>query len=190
MTDEIKNIYKKLSVKLKKDRFEHTTGVMYTSASLAMCYGENIEKAMTAGLLHDCAKYCSSEDQIVLCRKYGIELTRSELDMPSLIHAKLGSYLACHKYNINDTDILNAIYYHTTGRPEMSLLEKIIYIADYIEPNRKIVPGLQEIRSLVYQDIDRAIYLSAQKTIQYLRDSGKAVDQMTVNTCEFYKNRV
>ena len=130
MTEELLEIRKKLSKKLKKDRFEHTIGVMYTAASLAMCYGEDVEKALTAGLLHDCAKYCSSEDQIVLCRKHGIELTESELEMPALIHAKLGAYLASHKYKIKDPDILDAITYHTTGRPGMTMLEKIIYIAE------------------------------------------------------------
>ena len=180
---------KKLSKKLKKDRFEHTIGVMYTAASLAMCYGEDAEKALTAGLLHDCAKYCSSDDQIVLCRKYGIELTGSELEMPALIHAKLGAYLARHKYKIKDPEILDAITYHTTGRPGMTMLEKIIYIADYIEPNRKIIPGLQEIRGLVFRDIDRAVYLSAQRTVRYLKDGGRAVDPMTVSTCEYYKEK-
>lgn len=187
MTEELLEIRKKLSKKLKKDRFEHTIGVMYTAASLAMCYGEDVEKALTAGLLHDCAKYCSSEDQIVLCRKHGIELTESELEMPALIHAKLGAYLARHKYKIKDPDILDAITYHTTGRPGMTMLEKIIYIADYIEPNRKIIPGLQEIRGLVFQDIDRTVYLSAQRTVRYLKDGGRAVDPMTVSTCEYYK---
>ena len=187
MTEELLEIRKKLSKKLKKDRFEHTIGVMYTAASLAMCYGEDVEKALTAGLLHDCAKYCSAEDQIVLCRKHGIELTESELEMPALIHAKLGAYLASHKYKIKDPDILDAIKYHTTGRPGMTMLEKIIYIADYIEPNRKIIPGLQEIRGLVFQDIDRAVYLSAQRTVRYLKDGGRAVDPMTVSTCEYYK---
>ena len=189
MTEELLEIRKKLSKKLKKDRFEHTIGVMYTAASLAMCYGEDVEKALTAGLLHDCAKYCSSEDQIVLCRKHGIELTESELEMPALIHAKLGAYLARHKYKIKDPDILDAITYHTTGRPGMTMLEKIIYIADYIEPNRKIIPGLQEIRGLVFQDIDRAVYLSAQRTVRYLKDGGRAVDPMTVSTCEYYKKK-
>ena len=187
MTEELLEIRKKLSKKLKKDRFEHTIGVMYTAASLAMCYGEDVEKALTAGLLHDCAKYCSSEDQLVLCRKHGIELTESELEMPALIHAKLGAYLASHKYKIKDPDILDAIKYHTTGRPGMTMLEKIIYIADYIEPNRKIIPGLQEIRGLVFQDINRAVYLSAQRTVRYLKDGGRAVDPMTVSTCEYYK---
>lgn len=187
MTEDLLEIRKDLSKKLKKERFEHTIGVMYTAASLAMCYGENIQKALTAGLLHDCGKYCSANDQIKLCRKYNIRLTEAELKMPALIHAKLGAYLARHEYAIKDQDILDAITYHTTGRPGMTLLEKIIYIADYIEPNRKIIPGLDEIRGIVFQDIDRAVYLSAQNTVRYLDGGGKAVDPMTISTCKYYK---
>ena len=177
MNDELLQIRKKLAKKLKKDRFEHTIGVMYTAASLAMCYGEDVEKALTAGLLHDCAKYCSSEEQIILCQKHGVELTGSELEMPALIHAKLGAYFARHKYKIRDQAILDAIRYHTTGRPEMTMLEKII-------------PGLQEIRSLVFQDIDQAVYLSARRTVRYLKDGGRAVDPMTVTTCEYYEKQI
>ncbi len=189
MTEELLEIRKDLSEKLKKERFEHTTGVMYTAASLAMCYGEDIQKALTAGLLHDCGKYGSSEDQIRLCEKCGVRLTESELEMPALVHAKLGAYLARHKYRIKDQDILNAITYHTTGRPDMTLLEKIIYIADYIEPNRKVIPGLMEIRSIAFRDIDKAVYLSAENTVRYLDDGGKAVDPMTVSTCSYYRKQ-
>lgn len=188
MTEELQKIRRDLSTKLKKERFEHTIGVMYTAASLAMCYGENIQDALTAGLLHDCGKYCSSKEQVKLCQKYGIELTASEMEMPALIHAKLGAYLAEHEYDIHDRHILDAITYHTTGRPEMTMLEKIIYIADYIEPNRKIIPGLEEIRSIVFQDIDRAVCLSAKNTVRYLKDGGKAVDPATVSTYEYYKS--
>lgn len=187
MTEELLEIRKDLSKKFKKERFEHTIGVMYTASSLAMCYGEDIQKALTAGLLHDCGKYCSAKDQIKLCRKYDIQLTESELEMPALVHAKLGAYLARREYKIKDQGILDAITYHTTGRPGMTLLEKIIYIADYIEPNRKIIPGLEEIRGIVFQDIDRAVYLSAKNTVRYLNDGGKAVDPATVSTCEYYK---
>lgn len=188
MTEELKDIQKDLSKKLKKERYEHTIGVMYTAASLAMCYGEDVQKALTAGLLHDCGKYCSAKDQIKLCRKHHIDLSESELEMPALIHARLGAYLARHEYGIKDPAVLDAITFHTTGRPDMTLLEKIIYIADYIEPNRKIIPGLEEIRAVVFHDIDRAVYLSAQRTVRYLKDSGRAVDPMTVSTCEYYKD--
>lgn len=189
MTEELKQISKKLSKLLKKDRYEHTLGVMYTSASLAMCYGADIQQAMTAGLLHDCGKYLSAEDQIRLCKKKKISLTESELEMPALVHAKLGAYLARHEYGIKDPDILDAIIYHTTGRPGMALLEKIVYIADYIEPNRKEIPGLDQIRRIVFSDIDKAVCLSAGSTVRYLRNGGKAVDPMTVNTYNFYKKK-
>ena len=189
MTEELKQISRKLSKILKKDRYNHTLGVMYTAASLAMCYGADIRKAMTAGLLHDCGKYLSAEEQIRLCRKKNISLTESELEMPALVHAKLGAYLARHEYGITDPDILDAINYHTTGRPDMTLLEKIVYIADYIEPNRKEIPGLDQIRRIVFTDIDRAVCLSAGSTVRYLRNGGKAVDPMTVNTYNFYKRK-
>lgn len=189
MTEEMESIRMDLRKKLKKDRYEHTIGVMYTAASLAMCYGEDIEKALKAGLLHDCGKFCSADEQKKLCKKYGISLNESELEMPALIHAKLGVYFAEHEYHISDKEILDAIRYHTTGRPEMSMLEKIVYIADYIEPNRKIIPGLAEIRSIVFQNIDRAVRLSAERTVQYLRANEKPVDPLSVSTYEYYKDK-
>lgn len=187
MTEQLTEIRKRLHKKLKKERYEHTIGVMYTAASLAMCYGADMQKALTAGLLHDCGKYCPAKEQIELCEKYGISLTESELEMPALIHAKLGAYLAERKYGIKDVEILDAIRYHTTGRPDMSMLEKIVYIADYIEPNRREIPGLAEIRGIVFQDIDRAVYLSAHRTVRYLTDGGKSVDPMTVSTYKYYE---
>ena len=99
----------------------------------------------------------------------------------------MGAYLAEHEYGIKDPEILNAVAYHTTGRPGMSMLEKIVYIADYIEPNRREIPGLGEIRGIVFQDIDRAVCLSAERTVRYLSDRGNAVDPMTVSTYEYYK---
>ena len=161
MKEELLHIKKELSKKLKKERFEHTVGVMYTSASLAMRYGANIEKAMTAGLLHDCGKYCSAKEQLKLCEKYKITLTDLEHSMPALIHAKLGAYLAENEYGIKDREVLDAITYHTTGRPEMTMLEKIIYIADYIEPNRREIPGLSKIRQIVFQNIDAFVFPTA-----------------------------
>ena len=116
MKEELTEIRKKLSKVLKKERFEHTIGVMYTAASLAMRYGADMEQALTAGLLHDCGKFCSAKDQLKLCEKKGIELTESERAMPALIHAKLGAYLARHEYGIKDEAVLNAIILSRTGR--------------------------------------------------------------------------
>lgn len=187
MTEELTEIRKRLAKVLKKERFEHTIGVMYTAASLAMRYGADMEQALTAGLLHDCGKFCSAKDQLKLCEKKGIDLTESEIAMPALIHAKLGAYLARHEYGIKDEAVLSAITYHTTGRPDMTMLEKIVYIADYIEPNRKEIPGLAEVRRLAFTDIDQAVCRSAGATTRYLESGGKSVDPMTIRTYNFYK---
>ena len=179
----------KLEKKLTQKRYEHSLGVEYVSGCLAMVYGADVEKALTAGLLHDCGKYGSAQEQVERCQKHGILLTQSELEMPALVHAKLGAYFAEKEYGVTNKGVLSAITWHTTGRPEMTMLEKIIYIADYIEPNRKIIPGLQEIRETVFVDIDHAICLCAGNTVNYLRKNGKPVDPMSIETYQYYSDK-
>lgn len=189
MTTELTVIRKKLETKLKEERYIHTLGVMYTAASMAMRHGADIQKSMTAGLLHDCGKYCDVNEQIRLCRKHDIELSDAELEVPALIHAKLGTYLARQEYGITDSEILNAITYHTTGRPSMTIVEKIVYLADYIEPGRKKIPGLSEVRAAAFDDIDAAVRMTAESTLAFLKRAGRKVDPMTEKTCQYYKNR-
>ena len=189
MTTELTVIRKKLETKLKEERYIHTLGVMYTAASMAMRHGADIQKSMTAGLLHDCGKYCDVNEQIRLCRKHDIELSDAELEVPALIHAKLGTYLARQEYDITDSEILNAITYHTTGRPSMTIIEKIVYLADYIEPGRKKIPGLSEVRAAAFDDIDSAVRMTAESTLAFLKRAGRKVDPMTEKTCQYYKNR-
>lgn len=189
MTTELTVIRKKLETKLKEERYIHTLGVMYTAASMAMRHGADIQKSMTAGLLHDCGKYCDVNEQIRLCRKHDIELSDAELEVPALIHAKLGTYLARQEYGITDSEILNAITYHTTGRPSMTIVEKIVYLADYIEPGRKKIPGLSEVRAAAFDDIDSAVRMTAESTLAFLKRAGRKVDPMTEKTCQYYKNR-
>lgn len=184
---DLEKIQKKLKHKLKKERYQHTLGVMYTAGSLAMRYGENLEEALSAGLLHDCGKYPSIEKQLRQCQKYEIQLERAEAEVHALIHAKLGACLAEKKYGIDNPRILDAIRYHTTGRPDMSMLEKIIYLADYIEPGRKMIPGLPEIRKLSFTEIDQAVCRCAEATLQYLKHSKRSIDPMTQRTYEYYK---
>lgn len=186
---DLEKIQKRLEKKLKKERYQHTLGVMYTAASLAMRYDENIEDAMLAGLLHDCAKFCSVKDQIKLCKKYDLELSAAELEVPALIHSRLGACLAETEYDIEDVRILDAIRYHTTGRPNMNMLEKMIYLADYIEPGRKMIPPLPEIRRLSFTDIDKAVCVCAEATLNYLKQAERAIDPMTAKTYEFYKRQ-
>ena len=188
MDEQIHAIEKELKKELTKERFEHTRGVMYTAACLAMRYGCDMRKAMLAGLLHDCAKHIPNEKKLKLCKKNHIELTQAELDNPSLIHAKLGAFLAKNQYDIEDSDILHAIRVHTTGAPEMNLLDKIIFLADYIEPNRNKAKNLSIIRELAFQDIDKAILQNLSDTLRYLDENKEkgSIDPMTLQTYEYY----
>lgn len=186
---DLEKIRKQLKKELKKERFEHTMGVMYTSAALAMCHNQNMESALLAGLLHDCGKLPTVEEQLKRCREYGISLSEAEIAIPALIHAKLGMYLAKREYGVQDEPVLKAILYHTTGRPDMTMLEKIVYLADYIEPGRKPIPGLEEIRKLAFTDIDRAVCVCSENTLRYLEKQGRAIDPMTFQTYEFYNKK-
>jgi len=185
--DISQKLRKELEKELKPDRFDHTMGVAYTAANMAFVYGADVEKALIAGFLHDCAKCMSHEDQIKVCEKNNIEITDVERRNHSLLHAKVGMYLARTKYDIYDTDILNAIRWHTTGRENMSLLEKIIYIADFIEPNRKPLENLPKIRKEAFEDIDKCLAHILHDSVIYLQTIGKETDDATMEAYEFYK---
>jgi len=178
---------KELEKELKPDRYDHTLGVAYTSASLAMVHGANVEKALIAGFLHDCAKCLSHEEQLSICEKNNIEVTDVERRNHSLLHAKAGIYIASTKYEVRDPEILNAIRYHTTGRENMSLLEKIVYIADFIEPNRKPLDDMNIIRKEAFEDLDKCLAHILHNSIIYLRTIGKECDDTTMKAYEFYK---
>ncbi|WP_034452201.1 bis(5'-nucleosyl)-tetraphosphatase (symmetrical) YqeK [Butyrivibrio sp. AE2032] len=178
---------KQLEKELKPDRFDHTLGVAYTAASMAFVHGADVEKALIAGFLHDCAKCMSHDEQIKICEKNNIDITDVERRNHSLLHAKVGMYLARTRYDVYDTEILNAIRWHTTGREDMSLLEKIIYIADFIEPNRKPLEGLPVIRKEAFEDLDRCLAHILHDSVIYLQTIGKECDDATMNAYEFYK---
>jgi len=186
---DLTKIQEKVESYLDKKRFNHTLGVRYTAAALAMCHGEDILKAEVAGLLHDCAKCIHDDELLALCRQHEIVISDTECAMPFLLHAKVGAWFAYEKYQIEDTDILNAITYHTTGRPQMSLLEKIVYLADYIEPEREQIPRLAEIRKECFRDIDKALEIALANTIYYCEASENRIDETTRLAYEFYKNK-
>lgn len=184
----IPKMKKTLRKYLDAGRFEHTEGVMYTAAALAMRYGEDLEKAQVAGLLHDCAKCISDAKKLKICQKNKISVTGTEEKSPFLLHAKVGAFIAGVKYGIEDEEILSAIACHTTGKPDMSLLDKIIFIADYIEPMRSKAPNLTDVRRLAFEDIDIALFKILSDTLNYLRsNSSKNLDSMTVRAYAYYK---
>ena len=181
----------RLESKLTKKRFEHSLGVEYVSGCLAMVHGADIDKALTAGLLHDCAKCLSALDKISKCKKHGLSISDVELANPELLHAKLGAFYAREKYGVDDSEILSAIEFHTTGKPAMTLLEKIVFVADYIEPNRKPLPEIAEIRQEAFTDIDKSIVHILKNTLSYL-ESGDCgdTDEMSVKTYNYYMNKI
>ena len=184
---DIRKIRRAMEKSLVEKRYEHTLGVAYTAAALAMRYGASIESAELAGLLHDCAKGMEEEKSISFCEKHHIGITDVERRKPQLLHAKVGSFLAMNTYKVHDKDVINAILNHTTGRPAMSLLEKIIFVADYIEPGRKQAPHLDEIRRLAFQNLDDALLRILEDTIIYLQNFPDDIDPMTEKTLEYYR---
>lgn len=187
---ELEKLRRAMEKELSAGRYTHTLGVSYTAAALAMAHGEDMENAMTAGLLHDCAKSMHGSELVAICEKGHLSMNTAERSNPTaLLHAKAGAYLAEHKYGVTDGDILNAIRYHTTGRPDMSKLEKIIYIADYIEPGRKQLAELEMIRRIAFQDLDWTMEKILANTLAYLRTTDGQVDDMTTKTYQFYKRQ-
>ena len=185
---DIRKIRKAMEKALDPKRYEHTLGVAYTAAALAMRYGDDVNNAILAGMLHDCAKCLTNEKRLSICEKYNIAVNEAERKNPYLLHAKVGSFLAMKKYGVTDKDVINAILNHTTGRPGMSLLEKIIWIADYIEPGRKQAPNLPLIRKLAFEDLDQALLTALRDTLEYLHAGTMEVDNMTQRTYDFYRN--
>lgn len=185
----IEKIKKKLVKKLDHARYIHTLGVAYTAASMAMCHDLDYNKAFLAGLLHDCAKCVPDDKKIVKCRKYDLPISEVELANPYLLHSKLGAVYAAKKYKVTDEDILNSITYHTTGRANMSDLEKIIFIADYIEPGRFKAARLDKIRTMAFINLDECTYMILSDTIDYLasKKNSASIDSTTLEAFEYYK---
>jgi nicotinate-nucleotide adenylyltransferase len=182
-----------LSQELKESRLLHTLGVIDVATELAKIYNVDSKQASRSALLHDCAKYMPLEDMIAICKRNFIELNDIEKSSTALLHSKAGSCLAYEKYGITDEAILNAIKYHTTGRPNMTMLEKIIFVADFIEPNRTHSDKLPMYRMIAKADIDLVCMNILKDTLDYLetkKADGVEVDPMTLETYNFYKELI
>lgn len=185
-SNDLIKLRKTLEKNLDVKRYEHTLGVEFTAAALAMRYNESVYNAQLAGLLHDCAKCLPIDKMLSVCEKNHVEITEIEKRNSSLLHSKVGRFLAENEYGVSDSDVLNAIYYHTTGRPGMSLLEKIVFVADYIEPGRKNAPNLQEIRKLAFTNLEQALIKILEDTLSYLDNGDGEIDSMTAKTYAYY----
>ena len=169
-------------------RIAHVAGCESEAIELARRWGEDPEKAAEAGILHDITKRLSYEEQLNLCEKYDIMCDSAELAAPKLLHAKTGAALARDLFGVPD-DIYNAIRWHTTGKPDMTLLEKLIYLADYIEPSRDF-DGIDRLRELAYEDLDRAMVLGLTMTMAEIREKGNEPYVDTLDACAWYEARV
>ncbi|MCD8232244.1 MAG: bis(5'-nucleosyl)-tetraphosphatase (symmetrical) YqeK [Clostridiales bacterium] len=188
---KFKEIQSDLKKQLKPSRYEHTMGVVETAVHLAKIYDCSKKKAKYAALLHDCAKHLPGQAQIQLCREVNVPVTQAEMDNPSLLHAKCGAILAKLKYEITDEEILHAISVHTTGVPEMNLLDLILFVSDYIEPGRNSAPHLKELRKLADVDLVQTTYRILEDTVTYLNSRKDCcMDPTTLEAYEYYKTAV
>lgn len=189
MSMDIREIQNHLRKKQSDHRYTHSLGVQYTSICLAMRYECDLSRAELAGLLHDCAKHYSADKLLKTCKNNGIPVSPAEERSPFLLHGKVGAYLAQKKYGVTDEEILSAIRVHTTGKPAMTMLEKIVFVADYIEPGRNSAPNLAYLRKLSFEDIDRAVYEILRQTLDYLKGK-KDIDPESEITYKYYTNLV
>ena len=183
---KFEEIQKKLKKELKPSRYKHTMGVVETAGKLAEIHSYDVGKARLAALLHDCAKEIPDEQKFSMCREYGVSVTDAERANPPLLHAKCGALVAEYKYGIGDEEILHAIRVHTTGCIHMSLLDEIIFVADYIEPGRDQAPHLKKLRKLAQRDLEQTTYRIMADTVCYLQSSPERAQMMDPATYQAY----
>lgn len=181
----------KMEARLKKEldapRYAHTLGVAKQAREMARRFGEDEEKAELAALLHDCAK-CMPLAQMIKAAK-DVPLDPVMRESKALMHAVAGSCVARDVYGVEDEDVLSAIRWHTTGHAGMTKLEKIIYLADMIEPGRRTYPGLEALRVLCKQDLDLAMHQALSMSVSHVREDGKPLHPDTLAALEDYEIR-
>ena len=172
---------------LKPKRMPHVLGTEQEAVRLARQYGADVTKAQIAALLHDCTKKLNRDEQLALCAHYGIAPDPLERQTLKLLHAKTGAAVARDLFGVDD-DIYNAIYWHTTGKADMTVLEKVIYMADYVEPNR-VFDGVDDLRDAVHTDLDMGLLMGLQDSIEEMTERGNPVHYRTVEAKEYLENR-
>lgn len=177
---EFKQIQKRLEQMLSKDRYEHSIGVSESAGALAARYGADTKKAALAGLVHDCAKEIDYDEMVKMCERNKIVLDEVARAEKKLIHAYVGAHYAKEEFGIHDDEIYDAVFYHTTGKANMPLLTKIIYVADFIEPNRTY-EGVEEIRKTAFSNIDFAILEGLNYTIIKTVGKKRMLHPATIN---------
>lgn len=174
---------------LKPKRIPHVQGVEREAVRLAERWGVSKEDAAEAAICHDITKKLSREEQLRLCGKYAIIADDYERESEKLMHARTGAAFAGELFGLSDA-VKSAIRWHTTGRPDMTALEKITYLADYIEPNRAGFPGLEELRRACYDDLDAAMELATRMSLDEVRGKGQEPHENTLRAWRFYRDAI
>ncbi len=170
---------------LKYRRMAHVRGTEEEAVRLAERYGADVTEARVAALLHDCTKKLDMEEQLALCEKYGVKLDTVEQKTLKLLHAKTGAELARDVFGVSNA-VYEAIKWHTTGKADMTLLEKVLYLADYIEPTRDF-PGVEALRKTVYEDLDAGLAMGLAMTVEEMEELGSPVHEKTLEALHFLK---
>ena len=173
---------------LKHSRIPHVLGTEEEAVRLARRYGADEEKARRAALLHDCTKRLGLEEQLAICERYGLDVDEEERKSAALLHSKTAAALARYVYG-EDEEVCGAICWHTTGRADMTKLEKILYIADYIEPTRDF-PGVEELRKKVYADLDAGVLMGMENTIALMQRRGEPIHSNTTRARDALRERI
>ena len=183
-----KEIEKYVKSHLSDKRWNHTVNVVSEAEKLCQMYGGDMEKCVTAAIFHDVVKELPNEELNALVRKFGFD--EKYIDSPNLSHGKIAAALLKHEWGIDDEDIINAVSYHTTGRAGMSKTEKIVFIADAIEPTR-VYNGVEAIRKATYEDLDRGCLKSLTDTVEHLKEKGVSyIDEDTIRAREWFEEQI
>lgn len=175
---KLEDIKKELKQVLSEKRFRHSGGVAASAKALALRYGGDPDQAELAGWVHDCAKEMKLEKMQQLVKEKGFAIDAYMMSSRALLHGPAGSAYAELHFGIHDPEILNAVFYHTTGNTHMTQLEKIIFLADYIEPSRDF-PGVDTLRKAAKQGLDQAVLLAYDSTIRHLLDDHEYIYELT-----------
>lgn len=182
-------IHDYLRKNLSHDKYEHSVNVSIEAGKLATCYDYDVKRAKLSGLIHDCAKELSVEEQIQYAKKCSFFVDELTYKIPEIIHAPASVYISKNIFGVTDIDILSAIRYHATGKENMSIIEKIIYIADIIEPFREF-NGVRRIKEAAYKDLDKALLLALDSAIIYIVEKKSILHPDTINARNFVLNSI
>ena len=185
----VSKILDDLRDRLNEHRYEHTIGVADTAVKMAEAFNVNPNQAYLAGILHDCAKYFDDTELLAICAENDVKVTQIEQKKPFLLHCVVGEIVAKQRYHITDEEVLSAIRWHTTGKADMSDLEKIIFAADYIEPNRTGLPKLEYLREISTKDLDLLVKCILENMMEYLKSTGEEIEEHTLEAYNYYKEK-